>query len=105
MVRKVTDDAENARVALVVTELVTNAVHHCGAAPLFTVECNGAWIRVEVYDDGPGRPVVRELDAEATSGRGLALVEAVADRWGVDDAPGGKTVWAEIGLVGLDLGG
>ncbi len=40
-----------------------------------------------------------DVDDEATSGRGLLLVEAVTDRWGVDSAGLGKTVWCELDLA------
>ncbi len=105
MVRQVTARAESSRIALIVTELVTNAVSH-GEAPVFSVSWDGESVRIEVFDNGAGRPVVRPLDATATSGRGMALVDAVADRWGVEETPAGKTVWAEVGLgLGPDLGG
>lgn len=43
---------------------------------------------------------VAELDTEATSGRGLLLVQEIADRWGVQSEGLGKRVWAEIDLPG-----
>jgi hypothetical protein len=99
MVRQVTDEPENARIALIVTELVT----HAGSAPFFTVVADDRRIRIEVEDDDPIHPIVRPFDAEATSGRGMALVEAVADRWGVLETRRGKTVWAEIDGADLDV--
>jgi anti-sigma regulatory factor (Ser/Thr protein kinase) len=88
-------------VALVVTELVTNAVLHARSAPILTVAVGPSAIRVEVFDDGPGTPRLRPLgDEPVTSGRGLALVDMVAESWGVaPSGPGGapgKTVWAVI---------
>jgi two-component sensor histidine kinase len=96
--RDVLQGPEDLRVALVVTELVTNSVKHADAAPELTVEWNGSTLRVEVYDEGEGRPVLRNAGMTATSGRGLALVEAVADRWGVVERDKGKVVWAELDL-------
>ncbi|MFE2046454.1 ATP-binding protein [Streptomyces sp. NPDC059477] len=55
-------------------------------------------LRVEVADANNDRPQVREATAEDEHGRGLALVEALADRWGYcPRAHGiGKAVWAEV---------
>jgi anti-sigma regulatory factor (Ser/Thr protein kinase) len=88
------------RVALVVSELVANAIAH-GAAPItLTVSRldDRAWI--EVTDGGLGRPQ-RRGRAEALSGDGglgLNIVEALADRWGVDgrEGTGLKSVWCEL---------
>ncbi len=57
-------------------------------------------IRIEVTDArGDRRPALREPDTGAESGRGLLLVEALADRWGVTDGPHPrKIVWAELSL-------
>jgi two-component sensor histidine kinase len=96
--RDVVQGPEDLRVALVVTELVTNSVKHAGAAPELTLDWDGARLRVEVFDEGEGRPVRRKADMTATSGRGLALVDAVADRWGVIERDAGKAVWAELDL-------
>ncbi len=53
-------------------------------------------IRVEVVDSGPGfDPTLREPGVDETGGRGLFLVDAIADRWGVD-AQGGTRVWLEL---------
>ena len=47
-------------------------------------------------DGSSVRPVVRELDADRPRGRGLQLVQAIADRWGAEDHHGGKRVWFEL---------
>jgi anti-sigma regulatory factor (Ser/Thr protein kinase) len=87
--------------ALLVTELVTNAVRHGGAAAdrplhLELARMNGR-LRVEVVDpgrgfDSPARPV----DGRRNGGWGLFLVERIADRWGVCPAPSGTCVWFEM---------
>ncbi|MFI9647207.1 ATP-binding protein [Streptomyces sp. NPDC052040] len=61
----------------------------------------GGTLRIEVTDTrGDRLPGVREPAPDAESGRGLVLVEAFADRWGVAPGPRPrKTVWAEIDLV------
>ncbi|MFB6941641.1 ATP-binding protein [Streptomyces sp. NPDC060286] len=87
-------------VLLCTSELATNALAHGvpsgrGYLVRLLLEEGGAALRVEVHDSGSGRPGVREPDGE--SGRGLLLVEAVADRWGVGERSPGKIVWCEFG--------
>jgi hypothetical protein len=54
-------------------------------------------VRISVADLHPGGPVIGGLSRHATSGRGLGIVAAVADRWGHDTDYRSKEVWAEIG--------
>ncbi|AZS86671.1 ATP-binding protein [Streptomyces griseoviridis] len=87
----------------VVAELAANAVLH-GRVPgrdfRLTLRLDGDGVlRIEVTDARGDRiPRLPDpVDARAESGRGLLLVAAYAERWGVDRAPGpGKTVWAEL---------
>lgn len=83
---------------LLVSELVTNAILHARSPVHLVVRKVKVSVRVEVYDEGSGiaQPLYPEL--EATAGRGLGLVQAVAARWGIDDVDMGKTVWFEIAL-------
>jgi len=83
---------------LLVSELVTNAILHARTPIDLVVRKVKTSVRVEVFDEGSGvaQPVYPDLNAAA--GRGLGLVQAVATRWGVDDAEVGKTVWFEIAL-------
>jgi anti-sigma regulatory factor (Ser/Thr protein kinase) len=81
---------------LVVTELATNAVVHAGAGFSVDVRQQGDRIRLAVHDASPARPILRDPDPLATSGRGLRIVAALAADWGVLPDPGGKTVWAEL---------
>ncbi|CAM5366246.1 ATP-binding protein [Streptomyces fumanus] len=99
-------------VLLCVSELATNAVLH-GVPPgrgfgLRLVLHPGGTLRIEVHDSGGGPETVRVPEAEAAAesehGRGLLLVSAVADKWGVDGRRPGKTVWAEFD-VGARPGG
>jgi hypothetical protein len=56
----------------------------------------GPRLRVEVHDGSPVLPVQRNAAASAEGGRGIALVEALAVRWGVEARPTGKTFWFEV---------
>jgi anti-sigma regulatory factor (Ser/Thr protein kinase) len=93
--------AENA--ALAVSELVTNAVLHAGTVLSVRVGRLGRGMRLEVQDGSTRLPMVgadRPEDLLATrsmTGRGLALVAAIVDRWGADPLAEGKVTWAEIG--------
>jgi hypothetical protein len=62
------------------------------------VSIAGQTLRVEVSDDDPNLPVASHPQHPATSGRGLRIVAALADRWGVTPNPDGKTVWFELHL-------
>ncbi|MER5440608.1 ATP-binding protein [Streptomyces sp. NPDC002790] len=88
------DDAE-----LALTELIANVVRHVpGRSCTVRMMRADAGVRVEVADAHPVLPEPRDRRECAESGRGLAIVAAVVDRWGVvpHRAPrGGKTVWFE----------
>lgn len=79
-----------------ISELATNAVLHARTA--FTVELtlHGDVIRGGVRDGASSVPGVRRYTEASTTGRGLRLVESMANRWGVEEAGGGKVVWFEI---------
>lgn len=79
--------------ALLVSEVVTNAVLHGDGTVEVRAELRGRSLRVEVKDDGPGAPSVRRADPEAEGGRGMALVDALSASWGVEPLPIGKYVW------------
>lgn len=85
-------------VALLVSELVTNAVLHARTQVEVRLEGDGRLLRIEVRDRNTRRPVRERVPVDATTGRGLALVEAVADRWGVQPHADGKVVWCELTL-------
>ncbi|MFD3696385.1 ATP-binding protein [Streptomyces sp. NPDC058646] len=84
---------------LLITELVTNALVHTDRGAEVSATLAAARLRVEVRDYAAGRPrpYVPTAD-DGTHGRGLMLVETLADTWGVDAlAPGsGKVVWFEL---------
>lgn len=83
-------------VLLLTTELVTNAVQH-GLGPIgLRLRAGDDGVRVEVRDRSDALPVVQQLDPDALSGRGLLLVEGLADGWGVLAQDIGKTVWFSL---------
>ncbi len=88
--------------SLLVSEAVTNAILHAGTPILLTCSWTGSSVRVEVHDGSPVPPGVRHYDAEASTGRGLSLVAALASRWGVDAADNGKTLWFELGTSAVE---
>lgn len=82
---------------LLTSELVTNAIRHAATESRVTVTCDGRRIRVEVEDDGCGRAVLQPPSPDAAGGRGLQIVDTVAERWG--DRPAsrdGYAVWFEL---------
>ncbi|MFF5159768.1 ATP-binding protein [Streptomyces sp. NPDC000348] len=82
---------------LLVSELVGNAVRHTGARVFgLRMRRRRGWIRIEVRDPSRGLPCLLPVQETDTSGRGLFLVDTLADRWGVDLLPRGKTTWFEI---------
>ncbi|MFJ7415239.1 ATP-binding protein [Streptomyces sp. NPDC098077] len=92
------------RAELIVTELIANAARHtpCPEVRLVVGRPTATRVRVGIVDEEPSRlPELSHAGDEDESGRGLFLVEAVADRWGCDlqSAGGrlrGKEVWAEL---------
>ena len=85
--------------ALVTTELVGNAVRHTRSRMLvLRLVSTARRLRIEVADSSPDLPVQQPLTALSDAGRGLWLVQGLAERWGTDPEPAGKTVWAEIAL-------
>jgi anti-sigma regulatory factor (Ser/Thr protein kinase) len=83
-------------VALLVSEVVTNAVLHARTDVRLSIERGADTIRVEVADDCVSGPAVQHFAQQATTGRGLQLVERLADRWGSEPRTGGKVVWFEV---------
>ncbi|HUR18842.1 MAG TPA: response regulator [Acidimicrobiales bacterium] len=83
-------------VNLLVSELVTNSIVHADSEAYIAVLLKPDAVRIEVTDHGQAVPAVRTVDSGATSGRGLAMVEALASSWGVVPDPEGKTVWFEV---------
>lgn len=98
----VEDDVLVDDAALVVSELVANAVLHAGGPVVVTLRFRSgetdepAAVRVSVADGSPVPPVIREYGTGASTGRGLALVARLVDAWGVELVEQGKVVWADL---------
>jgi anti-sigma regulatory factor (Ser/Thr protein kinase) len=88
-------------VALLVSELVTNAALHAGADRLaLQVDVDGDHVRFGVRDPDPQAEVQRQPPSrDRIGGHGLVLVDHLASRWGVDREPDAKTVWFELPLA------
>jgi hypothetical protein len=84
---------------LLISELVTNAVVHTGCPAvlrmLFPV-APASPVRVEVADSSEAPPAPRHAHRDETGGRGLELVDGLADRWGWQPEGAGKQIWCEV---------
>ncbi|MEU3791953.1 ATP-binding protein [Streptomyces fructofermentans] len=93
---------------LLVSELVTNAVVHTGRPAVLRLTLpvlvagvrhpgeSVATVRMEVVDGSARPPRPRCADGDETNGRGLALVDGLADRWGWTSEGAGKRIWCEV---------
>ncbi|MFF7970915.1 ATP-binding protein [Streptomyces sp. NPDC007905] len=82
---------------LLTSELVTNAIVHTDDDAVLTAVVSPRGLRVEVRDFVARRPRLRAPDlGEDTHGRGLVLVQSLADAWGVRSHGVGKSVWFEL---------
>ena len=82
--------------ALLASEVVTNALRHAGGSISVRAERDGQQIVVQVLDASPDEPLVLETELLEERGRGMALVDAIADEWGVVPHPAGKVVWFRL---------
>ncbi|MGH2797112.1 MAG: ATP-binding protein [Thermoleophilaceae bacterium] len=94
------------RLALLLSELVTNAIQHGGAGPHETIAVRLAStpkrVRVEVYDPGSRGGGPRDRLETETGGYGLLLVDRLADGWGrKESGTGGSLAWFELDIEGL----
>lgn len=88
--------SEHHELEVVVSELITNAIRHSGAASAVEARLVGPGrVEVAVSDHGAGVPAPVDPYEQHTRGHGLRIVDAFAASWGVRPDPhGGKTVWA-----------
>ena len=84
-------------VELLTSEVVTNVVVHVGSTSELHVQAVDGSVRVDISDDDDHRPKMTKANVADSHGRGLSIVEALADAWGVNPDPvRGKTVWFEL---------
>ncbi|WP_406115093.1 ATP-binding protein [Streptomyces sp. NBC_01014] len=84
---------------LCVSELTANVIKHVGTGTPTTlaVSMNGTHLRIEVHDpDTRALPTLVAADANSEAGRGMALVDAMTDRWGVQLRADRKVTWCEL---------
>ncbi|MFF6994424.1 ATP-binding protein [Streptomyces sp. NPDC008313] len=91
------EPGESDTAELLTSELVTNALIHTDHDAVLTATVSPHGLHVEVRDFVGRRPILRVPDADGgTHGRGLVLVQSLADAWGVRPHAVGKAVWFEL---------
>ncbi|AYG79209.1 Phosphoserine phosphatase RsbP [Streptomyces hundungensis] len=94
-------------IELAADELITNALMHTDGGAIITIRVLSGperRLRVEVEDRSSALPRRREAGASGVSGRGLMLVDRLADVWGVESRGSGKCVWCEFVVPQRDAG-
>ena len=92
------------QLVLIGSELVTNAVLHARSELTLTLELRDGWVRISVEDRSKAPPTLRHYQADDLTGRGLGVVAALSDSWGISTAADGKVVWAEVAASGNAAG-
>jgi anti-sigma regulatory factor (Ser/Thr protein kinase) len=87
-------------IALLVSELVTNAVLHARTKLVVGVTDLGDGVLVTVEDRDLVEPQQQPYSSTRTSGRGIQLMDTLADRWGIEKDESGKTVWCLVRVGG-----
>lgn len=86
---------------LLANELATNSVLHARGPFDIFLNRNADRLRISVRDENTRMPEFPRVPPDALSGRGLAMVAALAVDWGIESVPGtGKTIWFEVDLSG-----
>jgi anti-sigma regulatory factor (Ser/Thr protein kinase) len=88
---RTTDDA-----VLITSELLTNAYLHARSPAVVTVQLLGRALHIEVADQSDTVPNPRHPGPSIAGGRGLWLLDVLAQRWGVLPRAPGKTIWFEL---------
>jgi anti-sigma regulatory factor (Ser/Thr protein kinase) len=88
------------QLVLIGSELVTNAVLHARTELTLTIEPRGDRVRISVKDRSQAPATLRHYPTDALTGRGLGVMAALSDRWGISAAADGKVVWAELAADG-----
>jgi anti-sigma regulatory factor (Ser/Thr protein kinase) len=84
------------QLVLIGSELVTNAVLHARTELTLTLELRGDRVRISVKDRSQASTTLRHYRPDAPAGRGLKVVSALSDDWGISPAADGRVVWAEL---------
>jgi anti-sigma regulatory factor (Ser/Thr protein kinase) len=84
---------------LLASELVTNAVLYGYGAHTLTLRFENARLRILVSDSSPSVPTRRTAHDDDEIGRGMQLIEAYAESWGVEPHDHGKAVWCQVVLA------
>ena len=96
------DTPRRPELEVLTSEVVANAVTHAGTDVTVQVQSVNGRARVEVHDGCDDLPELQVPGARLRTGRGLAIVDALADAWGYRRIAGdGKVVWFELGLDGV----
>lgn len=90
------DPDARGRAELLISELATNAIKHAHGVQVMVTVQTGAHIEAAVRDNDTTLPILRHAEPWETGGRGLALVAALADDWGVEPTGAGKWVWFRV---------
>jgi anti-sigma regulatory factor (Ser/Thr protein kinase) len=80
-------------IVLAASELAANCVRHAGTDFTVTVDRNNEDVRVTMDDAGEGEPAVQHPGPQTPSGRGLLIVEQLADAWGTSQTGDRNRVW------------
>ncbi len=83
-------------VELLTSELVSNSLIHAGTPMVLRLRPEGPGVEVEVQDGSATPPARRHYSVTATTGRGVEVLDSLADEWGWRPAPAGKTVWFRV---------
>lgn len=78
---------------LLVSELVVNSTLHARSGCDLRIDLDDERLHVQVHDASADLPMKQELSLTSTGGRGLIIVDALSDSWGVTLEPTGKSVW------------
>jgi anti-sigma regulatory factor (Ser/Thr protein kinase) len=98
--RTTAPDVDADTVALLVSEVATNALVHGRGNVRVRVHPTARGLRVEVHDGNPALPARRRATPMDEGGRGIALVEALSAGWGAEHTADGKNVWFEVTAPG-----
>jgi anti-sigma regulatory factor (Ser/Thr protein kinase) len=101
------EESEIEALTLMVSELATNSVRHAHSGFRLQIETEGLMVRIEITDLGSGSPQMSSPKVTDPSGRGLRIVDLLADSWGVEATASGagKSVWFKMAVRNLQSNG